>query len=263
MAEPQVLSSRDGAVLLVELNRPQRLNAMTKSMVRELLPVLDQAAEDPEVRAVVLTGAGRGFCAGGDLGEIDDIAKDVDVESEAAGLRELHRSSLLLREMPKPTIAAVNGPCAGAGFSWATAADIRVAAQSAVFRHSFVSAGMTGDFGSTWTLPRIVGEAKARELCLLNTKIGADEALRIGLVSEVCPDDGLREHVMALARRIAGQAPLAMAGIKANLNDGATASFAELLDLEADRQAAATATEECVEAASAFLQKRDPVFTGR
>lgn len=263
MAEPQVLSERHEGVLLVALNRPSRLNAMTKSMVLELLPVLEQAAVDPEIRCVVLTGAGRGFCSGGDLEEIDNISQTVDVAAETAELKVLHRSSLLLHEMAKPTIAAVNGPCAGAGLAWACAADIRIAAETAIFRHSFASAGLTGDFGSTWTLPRILGTAKARELCLMNPRIDAAEALRIGLVSEVVPDAQFRERTLELATRLAGQAPLAMAGIKANLNDADVTSFADLLDVEAGRQAQATASADCLEAANAFLQKRAPVFVGR
>ena len=263
MSQKNILTSRLGRVLLIELNRPDRLNAMNKQMCAELVEVLEPLATDSSVRSVVLTGVGRGFCAGGDLGDIDDIAREIDVDAEAEGLRLLHRSSLLLRELPQPTIAAVNGPCAGAGLSWACAADIRVAAESAVFRTSFVSAGLTGDFGGTWTLPRIVGGAKARELYLLNAKVRSVEALRIGLVSEVTPDDQLRTRALEMAEQAATQAPLAMAGIKANLNDAERLSFADLLDVEAGRQAGATATIDCQEAANAFLEKRDPVFSGR
>ncbi|MCW2793521.1 MAG: Enoyl-CoA hydratase, partial [Nocardioides sp.] len=258
-----VLSARHGAVLVVELNRPSRLNAMTKSLVSDLIPVLEQAAADEAVRCVVLTGVGRGFCAGGDLGEIDEISSEVDVEAEEVDLRGLHESSLLLHQMPKPTLAAVNGPCAGAGLSWACAADLRIAAESAVFRTSFASAGLTGDFGGTWTLPRIVGAGRARELYLLNPKIRADRALEIGLVSEVVPDALFRERTLELATQLAAQAPLAMAGIKANLNDAETATFSELLDAEAHRQATTTASQDCAEAAAAFLAKRAPVFSGR
>ncbi|WGX96069.1 enoyl-CoA hydratase/isomerase family protein [Nocardioides sp. L-11A] len=262
MDEPMVLSDRIGAVRMISLNRPTRLNAMTKSLVAALIPVLEDAAVDPAVRCVVLTGVGRGFCAGGDLGEVGDIADGIDVAAEESDLRRLHHSSRLLHEMAKPTIAAVNGPCAGAGLSWACACDLRIAATSAVFRSSFVSAGLTGDFGSTWTLPRIVGAGKARELCLLNLKIDAAEAQRIGLVSEVVPDDSFRDRVLELATRLAAQAPLALAGMKANLNDGERHDFGELLDREAARQAAATASSDCVEAATAFIERRAPVFTG-
>ena len=262
MSEPMVLNDVVGAVQVISLNRPDRLNAMTKGLVDELLPVLEAAAADPAIRAVVLTGVGRGFCAGGDLGEIGDLADGVDVAREEADLRRLHRSSQLLHEMAKPTIAAVNGPCAGAGLSWAAACDLRLAASSAVFRSSFVSAGLTGDFGSSWTLPRIVGAGRARELCLLNRKFDAAEALRIGLVSEVVPDELFRDRVLEVAAQLAGPAPLARAGMKANLNDGELVGFGELLDREAARQAAATASSDCVEAATAFLERREPVFVG-
>lgn len=262
MSEALVLSERVGAVQVASLNRPGRLNAMTKALVDALISILQDAAADPGVRCLVLTGAGRGFCAGGDLGEIGSIAAGVDIAAEEADLRHMHRSSQLLHEMAKPTIAAINGPCAGAGLSWACACDIRIAATSAVFRSSFVSAGLTGDFGASWTLPRIVGAGKARELCLLNPKIDAAEALRIGLVAEVVPDAEFRARVLQVATQLAAQAPLALAGIKANLNDGEDCGFGDLLNREAARQAAATASADCVEAANAFLERRPPVFVG-
>jgi 2-(1,2-epoxy-1,2-dihydrophenyl)acetyl-CoA isomerase len=262
MGEAPVLSERVGAVQVVTLNRPDRLNAMTKALVDALIAVLEDGASDPGVRCLVLTGAGRGFCAGGDLGEVSSIADGVDTAAEEADLLRMHRSSQLLHEMAKPTIAAVNGPCAGAGLSWACACDLRIAAASAVFRSSFVSAGLTGDFGSSWTLPRIVGAGKARELCLLNPKIDAAEALRIGLVAEVVPDDRFRARVLEVATQLAAQAPLALAGLKANLNDGEDLGFGDLLDREAARQAAAAGSADCLEAAHAFLERRPPVFVG-
>jgi 2-(1,2-epoxy-1,2-dihydrophenyl)acetyl-CoA isomerase len=262
MGEELVLSERVGAVQVVTLNRPDRLNAMTKALAHALIAVLEDGASDPGVRCLVLTGAGRGFCAGGDLDEVSSIADGVDIAAEEADLLRMHRSSQLLHEMAKPTIAAVNGPCAGAGLSWACACDIRIAATSAVFRSSFVSAALTGDFGSSWTLPRIVGAGKARELGLLNPKIDAVEALRIGLVAEVVPDDGFRARVLEVATRLAAQAPLALAGIKANLNDAEALGFGDLLDREAARQAAAAGSADCLEAAHAFLERRPPVFVG-
>ncbi len=263
MSGPLVHSSRSGPVLLLELNRPDRLNAMTKPMVRELVDHLESAAADPQVRCIVLTGAGRGFCAGGDLSDIADVDARVDVNAEIAELRELHRSSQLMHEMPKPVVAAVNGPCAGAGLAWACAADIRIAAQSAVFRASFVSAGLTGDFGGTWTLPRIVGPARARELYLLNRKVGAREALDIGLVSAVVADEDLRRSALETAAELAALPPLAVAGIKQNLNDALTRDFRSALDLEAFRQATVATSADCGEAAQAFLERRTPRFTGR
>lgn len=263
MSGPLVLSSRSGPVLLLELNRPHRLNAMTRPMVRELVDHLSAAAADPQVRCVVLTGAGRGFCAGGDLADIADVDARVDVNAEVAELRELHRSSRLMHEMPKPVVAAVNGPCAGAGLAWACAADLRIAAHSAVFRTSFVSAGLTGDFGGTWTLPRIVGPARARELYLLNRKVGAREALDIGLVNAVVDDEDLRSSALRTAQELAALPPLAVVGIKQNLNHALTSDFDSALDLEALRQVTTSTSADCGEAARAFLERRPPQFTGR
>ena len=157
-----------------------------------------------------------------------------------AELRRLHQTTILLHEMPKPTIAAVNGPCAGAGLSWACACDLRIAAESAVFRTAFLSAGLTGDFGGTWTLTRCVGAARARHLYLLNEKIDAAAALTIGLVGEVVPDAGLADRVAAIASGLASARPGVVAGIKANLNEALDTTLAATLDAEATRQVAAS-----------------------
>ena len=179
-------------------------------------------------------------------------------------LRHRMRSSQLLHEMPKVTIAAINGACAGAGLSWACACDLRYAAAGAKFNVAFRDAGLSGDFGGTWTLSRIVGPAKARELYLLSPRFDAVEAERIGLVSSVLPDvDQLMEHVRDVADRIVHAAPAAVRGIKANLNDALRLSFSELLDREAERHIAAAQTEDHLEAATAFLEKRKPSFKNR
>ena len=141
-----------GPVATITLNRPDRLNAMTTELIEGVLDRLEQAATDETVRVVVLTGAGRGFCAGGDLGQTGLFADGRQEQDAVAELRRLHQTTVLLHEMPKPTIAAINGPCAGAGLSWACACDLRIAAESAVFRTAFLSAGLTGDFGGTWSL---------------------------------------------------------------------------------------------------------------
>jgi 2-(1,2-epoxy-1,2-dihydrophenyl)acetyl-CoA isomerase len=251
-------------VATVTLNRPERRNAMSSELLQELLASLELAAADDDVRAVVLTGAGPGFCVGGDLQAFaQGDAGDTTLEQRIARLRESVRCSELLRGMPKPTIAAVNGAAAGAGLSLACACDVRIAARSAVFRMAFLSAGLSGDFGGTWTLPRLLGEAKARELYLLNRKLDAAEAHDIGLVAEVVDDESFAERVRAIATELAAQAPLAVASIKANLNDQSTLSFAEHLDRECPRHVGLTRTEDSAEAARAFLEKRAPVFQGR
>jgi 2-(1,2-epoxy-1,2-dihydrophenyl)acetyl-CoA isomerase len=258
-------------VATITLNRPESMNTMGGELLPLTNAYLAKAASDGDVRAVVLTGTGRAFCAGGDLRDMAAGNRGAPAQSIGPGsvsraiadLRYHMRSSQLLREMPKITIAAINGACAGAGFSWACACDLRYAAESAVFNSAFLTAGLSGDFGGTWTLPRIVGPAKARELYLMPEKFRADEALRIGLVTAVVPDDEFADFVRDKATRAASFAPLTAASIKANLNDADHVSFSEALDREADRHIRSGLTEDSREAAKAFLEKRAPTFTGR
>jgi 2-(1,2-epoxy-1,2-dihydrophenyl)acetyl-CoA isomerase len=210
MGDSTIEVEHGGGVTWITLNRPERLNAMNVPLIEDVTAALEVAAADDAVRVVVLTGAGRGFCAGGDLSGVADVDREESFDDKVAGLRRHTRSSELLHDMDKVTIAAVNGPCAGAGLSWACAADIRVAGASAVFKTSFLSAGMSGDFGGTWSLSHIVGPAKAKELYLLNRKITAAEAAAIGLVSEVVADDELRGRVDEIAKALAASAPLAL-----------------------------------------------------
>lgn len=261
-----VLYEKAGRVATVTLNRPERMNTMGDDLNERALEALQRAADDDDVWAVVLTGAGRAFCAGGDLGAMRERhgVEPSSPRSRIEDLRQRMRSSQLLHEMPKVTIAAINGACAGAGLSWACACDLRYAASGAKFNVAFRDAGLSGDFGGTWTLSRIVGPAKARELYLLSPRFDAAEAERIGLVSRTLPDvDHLMEHVREVTDRIVGGAPVALRGIKANLNDALRLSFTELLDREAERHIAASQTEDHLEAASAFLEKRTPVFKNR
>src|SRR5215813_11707911 len=182
----------DGVATLT-LNRPEKLNAMSTAMLEALLEALPRLADDQGVGVVVLTGAGRGFCAGGDvraMAEGREFAGDT-LEEKASALRSQMEVSRWLHEMPKPTIAMIRGPAAGAGLSLATACDLRIASTTAIFTTAFVKVGFSGDFGITYFLTRLVGTAKARELMFLSDKIEATEALRIGLVSRVVPDEAL------------------------------------------------------------------------
>jgi 2-(1,2-epoxy-1,2-dihydrophenyl)acetyl-CoA isomerase len=263
-----VLYDVDGAIATVTLNRPDRMNTMSRELLDGALEALQRAADDERVRVVIMTGKGRAFCAGGDLesmaaGDVPGIDGAAPVESRIAMLRQAMRTSQLLRDMPKVTIAAINGACAGAGLAWACAADLRYCAESAVFNTAFMTAGLSGDFGGTWTLSRIVGPAKARELYLLAEKFRAPEAERIGLVTRMVPDGELMGEVRRVAERITGFAPLTMRAIKANLNDAVNVGFAEMLDREADRHIRCGLTADAREAAMAFLEKRPPRFTGR
>jgi 2-(1,2-epoxy-1,2-dihydrophenyl)acetyl-CoA isomerase len=260
-----------GPVATITLNRPGSMNTMGGELLPLTNAYLARAASDYDVRAVVLTGTGRAFCAGGDLrdmasGNRGAPAAATGPPSVARAINDLRyhmRSSQWLREMPKVTIAAINGACAGAGFSWACACDLRYAAESAVFNTAFLTAGLSGDFGGTWTLPRIVGPAKARELYLMPEKFDAAEALRIGLVSAVVADADFAGFIGEKATRAASFAPLTAASVKANLNDADHVSFSEALDREADRHIRSGLTEDAREAARAFLDKRPPTFTGR
>jgi len=263
-----VLYAKEGRVATVTLNRPERMNTLGDDLPERLLGALEQAADDAEIWVVILTGAGRAFCAGGDLGAMAErkTARDLEsstVQGKVEHLRRMMRSSQLLHEMPKVTVAAINGACAGAGLSLACACDLRFAAQSARFNVAFRGAGLPGDFGGTWTLPRIVGPAKARELYLLSPRFDATEAERIGLVSRALPDAELMAHVRGVAEDVAGAAPIAVRQMKANLNDGLRLSFTEALDREAARHIAATQTHDHGEAAAAFLAKRPPKFENR
>jgi 2-(1,2-epoxy-1,2-dihydrophenyl)acetyl-CoA isomerase len=216
-----------------------------------LLDALHELAGDATVRAVVLTGAGRGFSAGGDVTSMTGTAGG----GAPTHLRSIMEVSELLHGMPAITVAAVNGPCAGAGLSFACACDVRYAARSAVFVSAFLRVGSSGDHGSAWVLTRAVGPAKARELLLLGDRVDADEARRIGLVSEVLDDDALTAHVDAIAARLAAMPPTAARLMKQNLDDATTLPLGEYLDRETERFAACSGSDEAIAAAKAFLTK--------
>jgi 2-(1,2-epoxy-1,2-dihydrophenyl)acetyl-CoA isomerase len=256
-------------VCTITLNRPEALNAMNEGIMNGVCYALVKAASDPEAKVVILTGAGKGFCAGGDVkgmaakGTPDGKPREpLPVDAGVWGLRTSMHTSELLRNMPKVTIAAINGACAGAGFSWACACDLRFAVKTAKFTTAFVNVGLSGDFGGTWTLPRIVGAAKARELYLLADVFMADEAKAINLVSEVFPDrDAMMQHVHAVSRKLSLRAPTALARIKANLNDADRLSFPEALNNESERHGRLGYSPENKIAATAFVNKTDPDFS--
>jgi 2-(1,2-epoxy-1,2-dihydrophenyl)acetyl-CoA isomerase len=249
-------------VATITLNRPERLNAMTDALLEGLLGALERAAADDGVRAVVLSGAGRAFCAGGDLkeGVGGGVGGDGSLPTATGNLRRYMRTAQLLREMDKPTIAAVHGACAGAGLSLACAADLRYAGRSAVFATAFVNAGLSGDFGGTWTLTGILGAGRAREAYLLSERIDAEAALRLGLVTAVVEDAELAGHAREVARRLAAGPTAALRAIKANLNDAQAVGFREALEREAERHIASSRTADAAEATQAFVEKRPPVF---
>jgi 2-(1,2-epoxy-1,2-dihydrophenyl)acetyl-CoA isomerase len=245
----------ENGIATITLNRPESLNAMNAALLEGAVDALEIAAVDSSIRVVILTGAGRGFFAGGDH-SATDTHRSGDTESKIGILKTLQRSSKLLREMPKVTIAAINGPCAGGGLSWAAAADLRYAAASAKFSTAYLNAGLSGDFGGTWTLPRIVGSARARELYLLSEKFTAEDAERYGLVARVLPDEELLPFVRSVAERLLVAAPIALHRIKQNLNDAEEVSFSEALDHEADRHVRTGESADSAEARRALGEMR-------
>jgi 2-(1,2-epoxy-1,2-dihydrophenyl)acetyl-CoA isomerase len=247
----------------ITLNRPEKLNALNRELLDALAETCKKLADDKEVRCVVLTGAGRGFCAGGDVSAMASGEAVADIGDPVARLRQQEESSRLLHEMPKPTIAMINGAAAGAGLSIALACDIRIAAESARFGSAFARVGFSGDFGGTWMMQRLVGPAKARELYFTGELIDAREAERIGLANRVVPDDRLREETMALAERITSGPPIALARMKQNLNLALVTDFPTLLQAEAEGMIMTGMTRDHLEAARAFVEKRQPVFEGR
>jgi 2-(1,2-epoxy-1,2-dihydrophenyl)acetyl-CoA isomerase len=249
----------DGPVATLTLDRPAALNALTVPVKLALREVLEGLAGDRSVRAVILTGAGRAFCAGQDLAEREaPDAAPLDVE-----LRERYNPIIrALRSMGQPVIAAVNGVAAGAGASLAFACDLRIAAEEARFVLAFGRIGLVPDSGATWFLPRLVGPAKAAELAFVGDPVDAAEALRIGLVSRVVPADQLMPEARSLADRIAEGAPLAMALTKQALQRSASTTLDEALATEADLQGIAGASGDHAEGLTAFREKRPPKFAG-
>ncbi len=259
---PDLLESVEDGVAILTLNRPDRLNALSDDMVRALCEALPRLGQDPGVGCIVLTGAGRGFCAGGDVKTMAS-ARDISMEDRLEGLRWKHESVRLLRTINTVVIAAVNGPAAGAGLSIALACDLRLAARSAKFRTAFADVGFSGDFGGSWSLTRLVGTAKAREMYYLNPVIDAEEAARLGLVTRTVDDAALMIEAMAMAHRIASGPRIAFAYMKRNLHAAETEPMQTSLDMEAIGQARTYTTEDHREAARAFVEKRKPVFRGR
>jgi 2-(1,2-epoxy-1,2-dihydrophenyl)acetyl-CoA isomerase len=247
-------------VATIVLDDREKRNSFSVRMMTELLATLELVTSRDDVRVVVLTGSAGWFSAGGDLTQVASRQNgDEPRERSIARLRGFMRISQLLRESEQITIAAVNGRCAGAGLAVAAACDLRVCDESSVFRAGFIDAARSGDFGGSWLLARLLGEARAKELYLLNRKVHAREALRIGLVSDVLHVDSFTEDVASLARDLAGKSGVATALMKGNLNSSHL-SFVDALEREARRHTHTTLHPDAVEAAAAFVEKRPPRF---
>ncbi|HKD23665.1 MAG TPA: enoyl-CoA hydratase-related protein [Rhizomicrobium sp.] len=257
----------EGTVAVLTMSRPERRNALSPAMLQALAATLEACEVDPEVGAVVLTGAGGAFCAGGDVKGMAERntggpVPDIDSRIHAQRLSQRNTAGRLYK-MPKPTIAALPGAAAGAGLALALACDLRIAAETAVMTTAFARVGFSGDYGGTYFLTRLVGTAKARELYFLSERVDMKEALRLGLVNWVVPADQLEKKTMEIARRLASGPRVAYRYMKENLNRAAAGEWDECLDLEATHHIHTGMTEDHKEAARAFVEKREPAFKGR
>jgi 2-(1,2-epoxy-1,2-dihydrophenyl)acetyl-CoA isomerase len=252
-------------VAVLTLNRPDRLNAMSAPMLAAMLEALPRLADDPEVGVIVLTGAGRGFCAGGDVKAMAEGREfsGTSLEDKAQALRSSMEVSRWLHEMPKVTMAMVRGAAAGAGLSLALACDLRVASDTARFATAFARVGYSGDFGGSWYLTQLVGTSKARELYYTADIVDAQQALTLGIVNRVVPDTRLEEETMILAGRLARGPRVAYRYMKRNFNAAESGTLKDSLDLEAWHHTRCGMTEDHREAAKAFVEKREPTFKGR
>jgi 2-(1,2-epoxy-1,2-dihydrophenyl)acetyl-CoA isomerase len=258
------LTIEDG-VANVTLNRPERLNAWNAQFGDELRDALLKDAADPSVRAVLITGAGRGFSSGADLKDmLEQAMSGQPVPDVGSLLKERYHPIITgIRELPKPVVAAVNGPAVGIGCSLALACDLIWAAESAVFGLAFVNIGLVPDGGSTFLVPAAVGKARAHEMALLGQPITAEQAFEWGLINKVVPDDKLMDEAGALAKRLAAGPTRSYANSKRALNNSILKIMGEQLDLEAQIQSEMAGTADFTEGVQAFVEKRDPVFKGQ
>ena len=262
LTDAPLLIDDAGGVRTLTLNRPEAYNSLTLELKEDLLAALRDAASDAAVRAVVITGAGKAFCAGQDLKEHVALLRAQNPAPLSTVSSHYNPMIATITGMPKPVIAAVNGMAAGAGASIAYACDLRIAANSAKFLMAFANVGLTADSGASWTLPRLIGYGRAMEMMLLAAPVTAEQALSIGMVTQVVADDAALTTARELAARMAAGPTTAYAKIKEALQAGAAGALEEALATEARTQAEAGATTDHTEAVDAFVNKRTPTFTG-
>ncbi len=262
---PDLLASLADGVLTLTMNRPDARNALSRPMLQAMQQQLVAAEFDPAVRCIVLTGTGKGFCAGGDVkGMAAGAASTRTIDEAIHQQRHSQRETAgRLFKMPKPTLAVLPGPAAGAGLSLAMACDMRLMASNAIMTTAFAKVGFAGDYGGTYFMTQLIGAAKARELYMLSERVPADEALRLGLTNWVCEPDQLAERTQQIAQRLANGPAVAYRYMKENLNRAMAGGVDECLDLEATHHIHCAQTEDHRNAARAFVEKREPVFTGR
>ena len=254
--------SRDAGVLVIKLDRPDRLNAFNATMHAAMREALSTARDDPAVRAVLLTGNGKGFCAGQDLGDRDPSKLSGPPDLERSAKENYNRLILLVREIPKPVICAVNGVAAGAGASLALACDIVLASESARFILSFVKVGLALDAGASWTLPRLIGQARAKAISMTAAPVSAAQAESWGMIWRAVPDKSLLSEALALARSLAEGPTFALGSIKQAFEASTTNNLPAQLGVEARMQGQAGRSSDYSEGVTAFLNRRKPSFTG-
>ena len=263
-SDPVLLETLDRGLLTLTLNRPERRNALNPELGMRLVEAATRAAANPDVRAVLLKGAGGTFCVGGDVKAMASGAgREETPDRRFELLRHRVEVSRLLHDMRKPTLAMISGSAAGAGLSLALACDLRIAGKSAKLTTAFAKVGLSGDYGGTYFLTRLVGSAKARELYLTSPILMADEALALGLVTRVVPDAELEAAAQELAMSLAQGPSIALGYIKQNINTAERSTIEAVLDTEAMNHVRCTQTEDHREAAKAFVEKRKPAFKGR
>ena len=267
----ELLCSIESRVATIALNRPEKRNALSDTLTPALREALLRIEADPDVRVLVLTGAGSAFCAGGDVTGLGrpfaEGTPDTPRASAEDAIRGLQHKqdalTLRLYHLARPTIAVLPGPAAGAGMSIALACDIRLAAESAFLAPGFVNIGLSGDYGGSWFLTRLVGPGRAKEIYFTGRRVHAAEALRLGIFNEVVPDAELADRARELAGAIAAGPPIALRYMKENINRAGVADLKTCLDMEADRTIRSARTEDHLEGVDAFMAKRKPEFTGQ
>jgi 2-(1,2-epoxy-1,2-dihydrophenyl)acetyl-CoA isomerase len=261
-----ILIDRDGAVMTLTLNRPDVLNALNSELAVAFGDATEQAENDPTVRCVVIRGAGKHFCAGGDINAFTP-ALEMNSDERRAMFRKfihaVHPGIVTLQRMPKPVIASVRGAAAGFGFSLAAACDLTIAADNSVFTLAYSLLGTSPDGSSTYSLPRLVGKKKAMEIALLGDRFDAEEALRLGIINWVVPDDGLEAETTKLAERLAAGPTQAYGNTKSLINDSLRSTMVEQLEAEVEAFADSASAEDFPEGVAAFLGKRPADFKGR
>ncbi|MFT0875559.1 enoyl-CoA hydratase [Rhodopseudomonas sp. G2_2311] len=258
-----VLQDLDRGLLTITMNRPERRNALNQDMIRGLVEAAHRAKDDPDVRAVLLKGAGGTFCVGGDVKSMAAAGAPPPLEQKVANLRRGMEVSRILHQMPKPVVAQIDGAAAGAGLSMALACDLRVAGASAKITTAFAKVGLSGDFGGTYFLTHLIGAAKARELYLTSPVLTAEQAQALGIVSRVVPDAEVESATRELALSLAQGPTVTLGYIKTNINNAETLSLEACFDGEALHHSRCAETADHKEAAAAFVEKRAPVFQGR